>query len=618
MALFEQYDVLVIGGGHAGAEAALASARLGARTALLTMETETLVRMSCNPSIGGIAKSHLVFEVDALGGEIARNTDYTGVQFRVLNTRKGPAVRANRAQCDKAAYSKRMVALCRATRNLTIIEGKAIDLMVDAKGRISGVQLENGGKLCSKTVVLTPGTFLGGRIFIGKHSEEGGRRGEPAADALGASLRKRGFEMARLKTGTPARLDKNSLDYSAMDPQPGFEPPPFFSWEVKRNMELFHVEQFTPEIVPWPPGEDQIPCYLTHTTDETHRIIRDNLHRSSLYGGAISGTGVRYCPSVEDKIVKFPDRDRHHVFVEPEGRATDLIYPNGISNSLPRDVQDSLIASIPGFENARIREYAYAIEYDFADPRQLCETLETKIIEGLFLAGQINGTTGYEEAAAQGFFAGVNAARKAAGRDGLRISRNEAYIGVLVDDLVTKGTDEPYRMFTSRAERRLVLRQDNASYRMLALAKEIGILPSNYFKAVEMEEQAIGKEIDRLTTSRVGGRTLAELLRRPEVTYSQLENRNESLSEPVQNQVEIRVKYEGYIRRELRLTENSDELDRQVIPDQMNYKAVRQLRIEAREKLSKVKPRTLGQASRIPGISPADIAVISVLINAKH
>jgi tRNA uridine 5-carboxymethylaminomethyl modification enzyme len=573
--------------------------------------------MSCNPSVGGIAKSHLVCEIDALGGEIARNADYTGIQFRILNTRKGPAVRANRVQCDKEAYSSRMKAVCEGTANLEIMPAKAKKILIGERGQAAGVVCADSTEVSARSVVLTCGTFLKGRTFIGTNAQPGGRRGEESADSLADNLALLGFSMARLKTGTPARLHRNSLDYAAMQMQPGFDPPPFLSWEATHGGELFHVEQFGKKLQPWPPGTGQLPCYVTHTTGKTHQIIRDNLSRSALYGGAVTGTGVRYCPSVEDKVVKFPGRDQHHVFVEPEGRSTALVYPNGISNSLPEDVQVALVRSIPGLNSAKILEYAYAIEYDFVDPTQLTDSLETGLVENLFFAGQINGTTGYEEAAAQGFVAGVNAARKVAGKAAIVVRRHEGYIGVLIDDLITKGTDEPYRMFTSRAEHRLLLRQDNAVYRMLSLAKEIGLLPHSYLCEIERREEAVREEIERLKQTRRGDKNLAQILSRPEMNYEKLQEKDFSLPADVREQVEISVKYEGYVERELRLAQRSIEMDRQPIPSSIDLGSIKQLRTEAREKLSKVKPQTLGQASRVPGISPADIAVISVLLQSQ-
>ena len=625
-----KYDILVVGGGHAGYEAALAAARMGAETALVTIHKSTIGRMSCNPSIGGIAKSHIVCEVEALGGEMGRNTDYTGIQFRTLNTRKGPAVQAHRVQCDKNAFPERIQAIIDATHHLTIIEALTTKILIK-NGHLEGILTKKGQKITSKAVILTPGTFLNGVIFIGDQQIPAGRMGEAPAIELSASLKELGFKMGRLKTGTPPRVHINSLNYKKMDIQPGLEPPPFFSRAAQQQWQMFHVEHRTPEtdwlqqmfhvehftssMYPWSPGSDQIPCYLTHTTAQTHDIIRKNLKKSALYGGAITGTGVRYCPSIEDKIVKFATRDSHHVFIEPEGRNNDRIYPNGTSNSLPEDIQLKMIHSIPGMEKAVFIRPGYGIEYDFLDPTQLFHTLETKLVENLYFAGQINGTTGYEEAAGQGIVAGVNAVLKLRGENPFVLSRSESYIGVLIDDLVTKGTDEPYRMFTSRAEYRLLLRQGNAGYRMFPHAKRLGMLPDNELKNISEEMYLIDTEIARLENQMEQGASLAKNLRRHEVKYADITGALDIPDKRIEEEIEVRIKYEGYIKREREQIARTAKNESLKIPIDFNYDAIKALRFEACEKLKRIRPENLGQAARISGVNPADISILAIWLH---
>jgi len=620
-----QFDVIIIGAGHAGCEAALASARLGVGTALVSMDISAAAKMSCNPSIGGIAKSHIVFELDALGGEMARNTDYTGIQFRVLNTRKGPAVQANRAQCDKDAYSARIRAVLEQQPNLSLIQGEAVNIIRE-QDRIAGIILASGETIEAKCIVITAGTFIRGMIHIGFNSQPGGRAGEAPANALGESLAGLGLKIARLKTGTPPRLHADSIDWAKTEIQPGLEPPTFFSAQAREEYRLFHVEQlpdakpvfhveqFNSALCPWPLSAPQIPCYLTHTTEETHDIIRRNLARSALYGGIITGTGARYCPSIEDKVVKFPEKLRHHVFIEPEGRNSISIYPNGISNSLPKDAQEEMVHSIPGLQRAKILKWAYAIEYDFFDPTQLHHSLESKLLSGLFLAGQVNGTTGYEEAAGQGFIAGVNAALKCLKRESFVLGRDEAYIGVMIDDLVTKGTDEPYRMFTSRAEYRLTLRQDNARFRLHSRAKSLGLAAPAQLAQTEEMENTIEREFLRMRSARLSQATLEQVLKRPTTKYWDLPGADRSLATEVIEQMEILAKYDGYIRREAEQIRKAQNRESDKIPDWLDFDTIPSMRFESRQKLKRVRPRTFGQALRIPGVNPVDLSLIAIAI----
>lgn len=613
------YDIVVVGAGHAGCEAALASARLGFQTMLFTISIDSIAMMPCNPNIGGSSKGHLVREVDALGGEMGKVIDRTFIQSKMLNESKGPAVHSLRAQADKANYSKTMRKVLQFQENLDIRQMEVTDILVE-NGKVTGVQTYSGSIYRCKAVVLCTGTYLHARCIYGEVSTNTGPNGLQAANYLTESLKGLGLKMYRFKTGTPARIDGNTIDYSKMEEQKGDENIVPFSFTT--NPDDVQI--------------DQVSCWLTYTNEKTHEIIRNNLDRSPLFSGMIEGTGPRYCPSIEDKVVKFSDKNRHQVFIEPEGIDTNEMYVGGMSSSLPEDVQYAMYHSVPGLEHAKIVRNAYAIEYDCIDARQLKSTLEFKNIDGLFSGGQFNGSSGYEEAAAQGLIAGINAARKLQGKEGIVIDRSQGYIGVLIDDLVTKESHEPYRMMTSRAEYRLLLRQDNADLRLSKIGYEVGLISKERYQRLLLKEEKIEKEIERVNHTNIGtseevqsllkslkstplisGIKLAELIRRPELNYeclAPIDKDREELAYDVKEQVNINIKYEGYIKRQKRQVEQFKRLENKIIPDNINYDDVPSLRIEAKQKLKEIRPLSIGQASRISGVSPADISMLLIYI----
>lgn len=624
-----EFDVIVVGAGHAGCEAALATARMGLKTAIFTISLDKIGYMSCNPSLGGPAKSHLVREIDALGGEIAKNIDKTFIQIRVLNTKKGPAVRSLRAQADKAQYSLQMKKTLENTENLDVIQGMVVDIIVE-DGKAIGVKIREGVEYRAKAIIIATGTFMRGLIHIGQSHFEGGRLGELSSEDLPVCLEKLGIKLGRFKTGTPARIDERTIDFSHMEEQPGDTAPLRFS-----NSSSYE------ELA----KRKQIPCHLLHTNEKVHEIIKNNKDKSPLYNGTIVGTGPRYCPSIEDKIFKYPDKKQHHIFLEKEGYDTNEIYVAGLSNSLPADVQYEILHSIEGLENAKIMRYAYAIEYDYVQTEELTYSLENKNIKNLYTAGQINGTSGYEEAAAQGIMAGINAARKIQGKDPIVLDRADSYIGTLIDDIVSKGTNEPYRMFTARSEYRLILREDNADLRLSKIGYEVGLVSKEEYEKVLYKEKVVAEVIEKLKKQYVGssnprvnevlekynetpvsnGISLFEFLRRPEVTYKDIKYVSELIDEfsledyieDIEYQIEIQVKYSGYIERSMKSIEKHKSLEDKKIPENIDYDSLENIPREAKEKLKSVRPLNIGQASRISGVSPADIQVLLIYLKMR-
>ena len=614
--LSKKYDVVVVGAGHAGIEAALAATRLGAQTLLFSQNLDTIGQMSCNPAIGGLAKGHIVREIDALGGAMGINADATGIQFRMLNRTKGPSVRALRAQCDKKAYQFRIKGLLERQAGLDLKQGGVVRILVE-NGKVSGVQTDFGLCVCAESVVITAGTFLRGLLHVGNRSQPGGRMAD-SSSPLSDNLRELGFETGRFKTGTPCRINARSIDFKACTEQPGDDPPSRFSF--LSTSEEFGDEQFFPvnRVRDGTFHVEQMPCWITATTPETHEIIRRNLHRSPLFSGRIEGIGPRYCPSIEDKVVKFSEKTQHQIFLEPEGRQTEEFYVNGVSTSLPYEVQIEFIRSIPGLQHAQIMRPGYAVEYDYFPPTQLHLTLETKLIPGLYFAGQINGTSGYEEAAAQGLIAGANAALKVAGRSPLILDRSEAYIGVLVEDLVTRGTQEPYRMFTSRAEHRLILRQDNADQRLTPKGASLGLVSAARVRLLEEKSRLLEAARKTASTVRVEGQALLHTMKWPEFRVQALppELLNQVGSE-IWELLETDIKYEGYIRRHNEQLQSVQAAKANKIPVGINYSSVPGLRSEARQKLAVIRPESIGQASRISGVTPSDLGILTIWMR-KH